>query len=414
MGIFTVEKADKRTKARAGCFETAHGRVETPIFMPVGTQATVKSLTPKDLEEIGAQIILNNTYHLYLRPGADVMQRYGGVHEFQGWNKPILTDSGGFQVFSLGFGVKKLQELLQTKKVKVTPEGIDGPEVFAKIDEEGVTFQSHIDGSQHRFTPEISIQTQHKLGADIIIAFDECMPYPCSKAYAQASMERTHRWALRSLEAHKSANRTSQIAGRKERSVPQQFLFGVIQGSIYKELQETSAEFMAQNDFDGICVGGVSAGMPKEQIYEICEWVEPILPIDHPRHLLGIGDIDDIFNGVERGMDMFDCVAPTRIARNGTLFICPKSGGSAKNKFRLNILNAQFRGDKKPIDPACGCYTCQNFSRAYVRHLFVANELLAYRLASYHNIFFIVQLVRHIRESIFGDRFTMLKQAWLG
>lgn len=406
MGIFTVEKVDKTTNARAGYFETAHGRVETPVFMPVGTQATVKSLTPKDLAEIGARIILNNTYHLYLRPGAEFINNYGGVHAFQSWDGPILTDSGGFQVFSLGFGQAKRQQVV-SKKVKVVPEGIEEPEVSAKIDEDGVTFQSHIDGSLHRFTPEVSIETQHKLGADLIIAFDECMPYPCSKEYARASMERTNRWAKRSLDRHK------QLSNMKDQPNRQQRLFGVIQGGVYEALQRQSATFIGQNDFDGICVGGVSAGMPKEQIYTICDWISPLLPEDKPRHLLGIGDIDDIFNGIERGVDMFDCVAPTRLARNGALFISPKSGGAVKNRFRRNILNAQCSGEQGPVDGDCACYTCQNFSLAYLRHLFIANELLAYRLATYHNVYFIVQLVRHIRQAILNDQFPALKKHWL-
>ncbi len=403
MGIFQIEQQDSKTKARAGFFETAHGRIQTPVFMPVGTQATVKSLTPKELDEIGAQIILNNTYHLYLRPGADLVQKLGGVHAFQSWDKPILTDSGGFQVFSLGLGKSGKREAQNGKKVRATIEGVGDIDLLARIDEDGVTFQSHIDGSVHRFTPEISIQTQHKLGADIILAFDECPPYPSTDEYTHAATDRTHRWAVRSLDEH-----------TRLQSSQHQLLFGIVQGGISRSLRKESAKFIANLAVDGICIGGVSVGEPKPIMYETCEWVEPFLPEDKPRHLLGIGDIDDLFNCIERGMDMFDCVTPTRWARNGALLISPKSGGNAKNKFRLNIFNTQFRSDKAPIDKTCMCYTCQNFSRAYLRHLFVTNELTGYHLATYHNVYFLVHLVAQMRQAILDGQLLKLKDVWLG
>ncbi len=397
--FFDIVHKDKNTRARAGVVHTDHGDIETPVFMPVGTQATVKTLGPDDLQNAGAQIILNNTYHLYLRPGAELIQKLGGVHKFQNWHKPILTDSGGFQVYSLGLGQKtKYPE--KTTWDKVADEGVD---MLAKVDEEGVTFKSHLDGSMHRFTPEISIQTQHKLGADIILAFDECTPYPATPEYARASLDRTHRWAKQSLEAHQALQKTTKKDYR-------QFLFGIVQGAVYKDMREESAKYIGSLDFDGFCIGGVSVGEPKEEMYKAVEYGVPYLPEEKPRHLLGVGDVDDLFECIERGMDMFDCVSPTRLARNGSLFT---SQGTRETKFRMIITNGPNRESSEPIDPDCTCYTCQNYTRAYLHHLYKANELLAYRLGSIHNVHFCVQLVQQIRQSILDGNFVDLKKKWL-
>ena len=372
-----------------GEFQTTHGLVETPVFMPVGTQATVKALTPEDVAGLGAQIILNNTYHLYLRPGVEVIQKFGGAHQFQGWKGPILTDSGGFQVFSLGKG----------SAVAESSGEVEG-EVLAKIDQDGVDFKSHIDGSKHRFTPEKSIEIQQKLNSDIILAFDECAPYTSTLDYTRQAMERTHRWAQRSKKQY-------QVLGIKY-----QALFGIVQGGSFPELRRESANFINALDFSGHCIGGVSVGEPKEEMYQAVEWVTPHLVEDKPRHLLGVGEIDDFFNCIERGMDMFDCVAPTRNARNGSLYISPNAKGF-EGKFRLNITNGSFKADKGPVDENCGCYTCQNYSRAYLHHLFKAEELLAYRLASIHNLYLVVNLVKSIRQAILTGTYQQLRSRWL-
>lgn len=385
---FQILKKDPKTRGRVGVFETAHGTVETPVFMPVGTQATVKSLTPEDLKDLGAQIILNNTYHLYLRPGTEVIQKFGGVHSFQHWDGPILTDSGGFQVFSLG------------KESAVSERSGDkGNEVLAKIDSDGVDFRSHLDGSKHRFTAEKSIEIQHALNSDIILAFDECAPYPSSEGYSREAMERTHLWAQRSLKRHQ------ELGG-------DQALFGIVQGGSYPKLREESAKFINSLDFAGFCIGGVSVGEPKELMYQAIDKVEPRLDENKPRHLLGVGEVEDFFEAIERGIDMFDCVAPTRNARNGGLYISPQAKGFG-GKFRLNILNAGFKGDQDAIDSSCGCYTCKHYSRAYLHHLFKAEELLAYRLASIHNLYFCVNLVKKIRQSILEGSYHSLRSQWL-
>ncbi|OGH76825.1 MAG: tRNA guanosine(34) transglycosylase Tgt [Candidatus Magasanikbacteria bacterium RIFOXYC2_FULL_40_16] len=383
MNFFNIIHKDKNSQARAGILHTEHGDIETPIFMPVGTQATVKSLDPVDLENINAQIILANTYHLHLRPGEDLIADYQGLHKFMNWSRPILTDSGGFQVFSLGQG----------------NEGVQGR--LVNIDDDGVTFTSHIDGSKHRFTPESAIDIQHKLGADIIMAFDECTPDNAEEKYVKEAMERTHAWAKRSLDAH---NKNTAYHGYK------QFLFGIIQGANYKELREESARAISKLDFDGIAIGGESVGYNMEATKEILDWVNPIIPENKPHYTMGVGFSPmDLFEVVERGVDMFDCVAPTRIARNGTLF--NKKAG-AENKYRLNINNAQYRNDKNPIDSDCKCSTCQNYSRAYIHHLFDAKELLGYKLATVHNLYFFLDLMRQIREAIKEDRFLELKKEW--
>ncbi|MDP2684569.1 MAG: tRNA guanosine(34) transglycosylase Tgt [bacterium] len=382
MNFFTITHKDKNSGARTGILYTEHGSIQTPIFMPVGTQATVKSLDTTDLEQINAQIILANTYHLHLRPGEDLIADFQGLHNFMNWSRPILTDSGGFQVFSLGQNTGEQGRLVD-------------------IDDDGVTFTSHIDGSKHRFTPESAIETQHKLGADIIMAFDECTPDNETEKYVRGAMERTHAWAKRSLTAH---NENVTYHGYK------QFIFGIIQGANYKELREESARAISKLGFDGIAIGGESIGYNMQATKQILDWVNPIIPEDKPHYTMGVGFSPmDLFDVVERGVDMFDCVAPTRIARNGTLF---NKGAGAKNKYRLNINNAQYRTDKKPIDSHCKCSTCKNYSRAYIHHLFDTKELLGYKLATVHNLQFFLDLMHEIREAIKDDRFLELKKEY--
>jgi tRNA-guanine transglycosylase len=388
---FEIIKKDKKSKARVGRIITAHGIIETPAFVPVGTKATVKGLTPQDLKEAQVQILFGNTYHLHLRPGEDLVKDFGGLAKFMSWNGPTITDSGGFQVFSLG-----------QLKMKLTEEG-EGTEIkLVNIKDNGVMFRSHIDGSEHLFTPEISIEIQKKLGADLILAFDECAPHPSTHEYTKEAMERTHRWAIRSLEASKL----------KQYHPWQQALYGIIQGGVYQDLREESAKFIAKLDFDGIAIGGVSVGESKEEMRQAIDWSYPFLPEDKPRHLLGIGEIDDIFDVIERGMDTFDCVIPTRFGRYGIMFV-KSPEGNIKNRFRLDINKTVYSKDKNPISKDCLCYVCKNFTRAYLHHLFRAQELLAYRLASYHNMFFINNLVKEIRQAILEENFQKMKQEWL-
>lgn len=408
---FTVEHRDPRCQARCGIIETPHGKIETPVYMPVGTKATVKSLSPEEIQDAGAHIILANTYHLWLQPGADIVQKIGGLHKFMNWNGPILTDSGGFQAFSLGFGIEHqigkvkdnmftdatLEELEEHRKQQKLME-----KKLAHIDDDGVSFKSHIDGSSLRLTPELSIEIQHKLGADIILTLDECTSWLSDYDYHAKSLERTHKWADRCLAAHKKA---------KIEAKTNQALFGITQGGVYRDLREKSAKFIASRDFDGICIGGAMG--KKETMHEILEWSIPHLPEDKPRHLLGVGAVEDLFECIERGIDMFDCVTPTRLARMGIIFLPPSEGGSMKNKFRYTLTNAKFREDGNPLTTSCDCYTCKNYTRAYVHHLFRAKELLAYRLTTIHNVHFMVNLVKEIRRAIFDDRFMQLKKEWL-
>ncbi|WP_183108676.1 tRNA guanosine(34) transglycosylase Tgt [Thermohalobacter berrensis] len=352
---YELIKKSNECNARLGRLHTPHGIVETPIFMPVGTKATVKTMTPEELKEIGAQIILSNTYHLYLRPGHDLVEEAGGLHKFMNWDKPILTDSGGFQVFSLGD--------------------------LRKITEEGVEFRSHLDGSKHFISPEKSIEIQNSLGADIIMAFDECPPYPSDRDYVKKSLERTTRWAKRCKDAHKNPET--------------QALFGIVQGGMYKDLREQSAKEIIDLDFPGYAIGGLSVGEPKEIMYEVLDYTAPLLPEDKPRYLMGVGSPNYLFEGVIRGIDMFDCVLPTRIARNGTVLT---SHG------RLVVRNAEYARDFSPLDPECDCYACKNYTRAYIRHLFKANEILAARLATIHNLYFLLKLMENIRKAIKEDR----------
>ena len=352
---YELKKKEKNTSARLGILNTNHGSFETPMFMPVGTLANVKTLTPEELKYMNSGIILSNTYHLWLRPGEDIVAKAGGLHKFMNYDGPILTDSGGFQVFSLAKNKKK------------------------DIVEEGVYFKSHLDGKKLFLTPELSIQIQNKLDSDIAMSFDECIPFPASYEYAKASTERTLRWAKRGLNAHKNEN---------------QSLFGIVQGGEYKELREFSAKETVKMNFDGYSIGGTSVGEDKDTMYKMVDYAIKYLPEDKPRYLMGVGDPIDIIEGVIRGVDMFDCVLPTRIARHGNAFT--HSG-------KINLKNAKYKEDFEPIEKTCDCYTCQNYTKAYIRHLITCNESLGGRLLSIHNIRFLIKLTEDLREAIKND-----------
>lgn len=358
---YELIKTCKQTGARLGRLHTPHGVIETPIFMPVGTQATVKAMTPEELKDIGSQIILSNTYHLYMRPGHDLIERAGGLHKFMNWDKPILTDSGGFQVFSLG--------------------------PLRKIKEEGVEFRSHLDGSKHFLSPEKATEIQNALGSDIIMAFDECAPYPADRQYVKNSLERTTRWLERCKAAHKYPER--------------QALFGIVQGGMYKELREQSAREITAIDLPGYAIGGLSVGEPKEMMYEVLDYTVPLLPEDKPRYLMGVGSPDDLLEGVLRGIDMFDCVLPTRIARNGTAMTSQR---------KVVVRNASYAEDFTSLDPECDCYTCRNYTKAYLRHLIKCNEILGARLLTIHNLHFLLKLMENVREAIREDRLLDYKK----
>ena len=381
--MFTIHKKLPNALGRAGTLTTAHGEVETPAFVAVGTKATVKSLTPAEIREIGAEVVLANTYHLYLEPGADIVRNAGGLGRFMGWDGPTMTDSGGFQVFSLGAAFGR-----GTSKIRVgtTPANVADEQPLAKVDDEGVTFKSYKDGSVHRFTPERSIEIQHSIGADIIFAFDECASPEADKRYQREAMERTHRWAIRSLARH------SQL-----RTGNSQLLFGIVQGGRFEDLRRESARAIGKMPFDGFGIGG---SFEKEDMGTAVRWVSETLPEDKPRHLLGIGEPLDLFEAVENGCDTFDCVAPTRQARNGSLYTADG---------RINITNAKYRTDFGPLDAGCECYTCTHFSKAYVAHLFRSEEILANTLATMHNLHFIVRLVRGIRDSILCGTFAQYR-----
>ena len=359
---FQFELLATEGQARAGVFQTTHGPLPTPIYAPVGTQATVKALTPRQVKETGAILVLANTYHLYLRPGDELVAELGGLHTFMDWDGPMLTDSGGFQVFSLS-GRKKGKKSLRT------------------IDDDGVTFRSHIDGSQHRFTPERVMQIQENLGADIAMVLDECAP-PDEREYAEQAMQRTHVWAKRSQEAHRR---------------PDQALFGIVQGGVFPDLREESARYLTELDFPGYAIGGLSVGESKEDMHKMLEVVHPLLPAHKPRYLMGVGTPVDLVESVARGIDIFDCVYPTRVARNGTALT--RTG-------RHNLSNAPYADDPRPIEAGCNCYTCQHFSRAYLRHLVVAREMLSATLITIHNLHTMLTLIKDIRQAILYGRFA--------
>ena len=361
--FFSFELLARQGRARAGIFHTPHGDIPTPIFAPVGTQASVKAVTPAQLHELDASLVLANTYHLYLRPGDGLIAEMGGLHQFMNWPRPILTDSGGFQVFSMAEA--------------------------REIDDEGVTFKSYIDGSMHRFTPEKSIAIQENLGADIIMAFDECAP-PYDRAYNERAVARTHAWVKRCIQAKTRRD---------------QALFGIVQGGVFPDLRQESAEFITALDLPGIAIGGLSVGETKQEMNAMLEIVDPILPADKPRYLMGVGTPVDLVNGVTRGIDIFDCVLPTRLARH--------NAAMTRNS-RLNLVNASFASDPRPIDESCSCYTCRNFSRAYLRHLISAKEMLSATLLSIHNLHTLLQLVSEMRQAILEARFDMFVQEWRG
>lgn len=359
---FKILKSDKKTKARLGELTLNHSTVQTPVFMPVGTQGTVKAMSQEEMSEMGFKIILGNTYHLYLRPGHELIKKFGGLHKFINWNGSILTDSGGFQVFSL--------------------------EHIRKINEDGVIFRSYVDGSYHEFTPERVMEIQAAIGADIVMAFDECAPYPCEKDYAVKAMERTHRWAIRSKESYDK----------------DQAFFGIIQGSVYQDLRQQSAEFMVNLDTDGIAIGGVSVGEGKELMMNAVDWCVPYLPNHKPRYLMGVGTPEDLIDAVIRGIDMFDCVLPTRLGRNGSLYT---------SQGRINIKNNKYIEEFTPVDPECNCWCCKNYTAAYLRHLYKCEEILASRLATYHNLYFYKNLMEQIRKAIAEERLLEFRKEFL-
>ncbi len=484
MSNFKIVK--KKGLMRAGVLKTAHGEVKTPVYMPVGTQGTVKALSPDDLRSAGAQIILGNTYHLNLRPGSKLIAEMGGLQKWSKWESPILTDSGGFQAFSLGamieHGVRKVprktdgggkgkkeSQVARVKSLGKDEEGIsktldssDSPiksergveesankyyrhdivsksynnenvdnrekgreknvekgrvkSLLSVIQSDGIMFKSHLDGSPHLLTPEGSVGIQLEIGSDIVLVLDELLSPLHSPAYVKESLARTHDWEIRSKKYFKQNLASGTNPGAQ--------LFGILQGVYDQQIREGEARWIAEQDFDGVSIGG-SMGASEywggletdwaatKSIYETIGWVTPLLPQELPRHALGIGEVVDFFECIERGADMFDCVSPTRRARNGSLYISPQNGGKPSNKFTLSLQRAEFAKDPLPIDPGCTCYTCQNFSRSYLRHLYVARELLYFRLASIHNIHFMVGLVDRIRESIIEDQFELLKKKWL-
>lgn len=397
---FKIEKKLPGKLGRAGVIHTPNGDILTPSFVVVGTKATVKSMTPEMLKSLGVQVVLANTYHLYLQPGNELVKKGGGFAKFMGWQGPTMTDSGGFQVFSLGaaFGehVSKVAKAGDENKKKVDDGGTGNQGKLAKIDEEGVTFKSHLDGSSHRFTPESSMAVQFDLGADMIFAFDECTSPQATHEYQKEAMDRTHRWAMRSLVAHEKLDPENIQA-----------LFGVVQGGRHEDLRRESAKALAEmktengSMFDGFGIGG---SFDKDDMGTAVAWVNEVLPEEKPRHLLGIGDPLDVFLGIENGCDLFDCVAPTRIARNGSLYT--KNGN-------INITNSKYRTDFSPIEEGCECYTCKNYTKAYLAHLFHAKEILANTLASVHNVYFIVNLVHKIREAILEDKFFEFKEEFI-
>ena len=388
---FTIEKELKSRLGRVGVIETPHGNIPTPAFCTVGTKGTVKALSVDDILATGSDVVLANTYHLYLQPGDERIKKFGGLHKFMNWSGPLMTDSGGFQVFSLGAAYGKAlnkvvaisdpSQLIQER----SNEG-EKPRL-ATVGSDGVSFRSHIDGSLHYLTPEKSIEIQHNLGADIIFAFDECTSPNETYRYQEEALERTHRWAKKSLEYHKSKPNSEFQA-----------LFGIVQGGREEDLRKKSAKIIGDMDFNGYGIGGSFA---KEDMETAVRWVNEVLPKDKPRHLLGIGEPEDLFMGIENGVDLFDCVAPTRRARGGTLYT---------THGKINILNAEFKDDQGPLDPTCRCSTCKNYTRAYLSHLYRSKEMLASTLGSIHNLFFIINLVKKIRQSILDDMFDEYKK----
>ena len=405
---FGFELQKRVGEARLGRIDTPHGSIATPAFVAVGTQATVKGLSSDSLAATGTQVIFANTYHLYLRPGPEIVSAHGGLHEFMAWRRPVMTDSGGFQVFSLGAGIEhgvgKVASIFPGEEPRETGGKRGGPEKsMVEVDEEGVRFRSHIDGSERMLTPEKSIEIQRHLGADMILAFDECTSPLHDRDYTERSMERTHRWAERSLAA---------FTGEGPVHPYRQALFGIVQGGAFEELRGRSAQFIGAMEFDGIAIGG-NLGQTHEDMYRVIEWTNSYLPEGKPRHLLGIGDVPALFEGVERGCDTFDCVAPTRNARNGGLLKRFDDDGAPLPNFRLNLRNARFAEDTRPVDEECDCLTCRTVSRAYLRHLFKAGETLGPQLATIHNLRFMTRLFEDMRGALAEGTFAELKAQWL-
>lgn len=386
--------------ARRGRIITDRGTIETPEFLPVGTRATVKAMTPQQLLSLGVQGLLANTYHLYLRPGADLVRQLGGLHTFMNWHRPIMTDSGGFQAFSLGaakeHGVGKLGGVFPGAGAGQVKRHKSG-QSLAKVDDDGVTFRSYVDGSTHRFTPESSMEIQRRLGADLILAFDECTSPLATRRYTELSLQRTHRWAVRCLEAPRD---------------PHQSLYGILQGGAYPELRQEAVDFMTRLPFDAFAIGG-SLGETKEDMLQVLEWTVPHLPEHAPRHLLGIGEMEDLFEGVARGIDTFDCVIPTRFARTANLLVSPGVPHRG-SRGTLNLRQARYRDDPGPIEPGCPCSTCAHYSRGYLRYLFSCQEILASTLCTIHNLTALLSLTRAIRQSLEQGTFEELRAAWLG
>ena len=390
----TPKNSSLKPVGRAGTISTPHGQIQTPAFIPVGTKATVKSVLPESMKDLGAQALLANAYHLYLQPGSKIVDQAGGVAKFMNWHGPTFTDSGGFQVMSLGVGFKKV---LAMESITVQSDDViaDDKERLAHVDDDGVTFKSHLDGSMHRFTPEFSMEVQHELGADIMFAFDECTTLLNTRDYQEKSLERTRLWALRCITAH-------QQLTAKRSTKPYQALFGVLQGAQYEDLRRKAARDLGAMDFDGYGIGGA---LDKESLGTIVRWVNEELPAERPRHLLGIGEPEDIFVGVENGADTFDCVSASRVARNAAVYF--PTG-------RFNISNAKYRSSFEPLVPGCKCYTCTNYSQAYLHHLVHAKEMVASTLLTIHNEYFIVNLVAQIRQSILDGNFYEFKEEFLG
>ena len=389
---FTIDSLDGN--ARTGQLTVKHGTIRTPALMPVATKATVKALSSDDLHEIGAQFLICNTYHLMLQPSADVIEKIGGLHKFMNWNKPLVTDSGGFQAFSLGLGKEHAVGKMFFPDEHQISGKVKGKSI-AKITDKKIMFRSIYDNSKQFLTPEKSIRIQEKLGADMILVLDECTSPLSSKEYTAISLNRTHKWAKECLDVHTT----------------NQALIGIVQGGHWQDLREKSAAFIASLDFDGYAIGG-SLGKSKKDMHNVLNWVMPYLPENKPRHLLGIGVVEDIFESVERGVDLFDCVSPTRLARSGFAHVFPPLG-TKKNKFRFKLISTEYKEDENPIDPNCSCKICKHYSRSYIHHLLKSEEMLGFTLISYHNVFFMLELMKQIRKSINEGTLLNLKKQWL-
>jgi queuine tRNA-ribosyltransferase len=388
--FFKIIKKDKNSKARLGVIHTSHGDIQTPAFVPVGTNATIKSLSSDDIKETKTQLFFVNTYHTYLRPGTEVIKKAGGLHKFMKWNGPIITDSGGFQAFSLA----------QDKNLRLI-----------KLQENRILFRSHIDGTLHEFTPEKSIQIQTILRSDIILPLDDCTEYPASYQRTKDANKRTFEWAIKSLSEYQ------KLEIKNKNLSQQQILYGIVQGGTYEDLRIQSAKNISSLNFDGYAIGGVAVGENKKQMRDVCDWVLPHLPVNTPKHLLGVGEIDDIFDIVERGIDTFDCVMPTRLARMGTILVNREKRQETRKQinkqFQIDIVKSTYKEDFDPFDKTCGCTVCKTYSRAYIHHLFKAKELLGYRLATFHNVFFINSLVEEIRDKLKTNTFEKFKKEFL-